>query len=130
MSSEYVKQRLAELKLARRKPEVKVRAQQLRRRAHALQGEPVPQEHCDCCGRNPRDARRGNESLCLDHDHATGAFRGWLCHSCNLGIGLLGDNADALRRALAYLERPVSSPAAPNSRLASVLASVKKLEPK
>lgn len=132
MSKSYVDDRLAELGLKRRerKAEVKARAYQLRRRENALQGAPVPQDHCDCCGRNPRESRRGNQSLCLDHDHVTGAFRGWLCHACNLGIGLLGDNADSLRRALAYLERPVKSPAAPNSRLAGILDSVKKLDPK
>lgn len=132
MTTEYVDKRLAELGLIRRerKVEVKARAHQLRRRELALQGSPVPQDMCDCCGRNPRDVRRGNQSLCLDHNHATGAFRGWLCHACNLGIGLLGDDAASLRRALTYLERPVSSPAAPSARLASALASVKKLDPK
>jgi Recombination endonuclease VII len=45
------------------------------------------------------------KSLCLDHDHVTGQFRGWLCHRCNAGIGLLGDNIASLRSAVAYLEK-------------------------
>ncbi len=32
------------------------------------------------------------KALCLDHCHTTGIFRGWLCSSCNRGLGLLGDN--------------------------------------
>ena len=47
----------------------------------------------------------------IDHDHACcpgqktcgDCVRGVLCSSCNTGIGLLGDTADALRRALQYL---------------------------
>jgi hypothetical protein len=41
----------------------------------------------------------------LDHDHTTGAFRGWLCRPCNLGLGRLGDDVAGVRRAIAYLER-------------------------
>jgi hypothetical protein len=41
----------------------------------------------------------------LDHDHTTGAFRGWLCTLCNLGLGKLGDDVAGVRRAIAYLER-------------------------
>jgi hypothetical protein len=41
----------------------------------------------------------------MDHDHGTGAFRGWLCTPCNAGIGLLGDNAEGVRRALQYLSK-------------------------
>jgi hypothetical protein len=41
----------------------------------------------------------------LDHDHATGAFRGWLCTLCNLGLGKLGDDVAGVRRAIAYLLR-------------------------
>jgi hypothetical protein len=41
----------------------------------------------------------------LDHDHVTGAFRGWLCRPCNLGLGRLGDDVAGVRRAIAYLER-------------------------
>jgi hypothetical protein len=31
-----------------------------------------------------------------------------LCSACNKGLGLLGDDAESLRRALEYLERPRS----------------------
>jgi len=56
-------------------------------------------EHCECCGKTNRRA------LALDHCHATGEFRGWLCDSCNMGLGKLGDTVEALERALAYLKR-------------------------
>jgi hypothetical protein len=59
-----------------------------------------PPDKCELCGRV--------ESLCLDHDHATQEFRGWLCRSCNTSLGGLGDSVDGLRRAIAYLERPRS----------------------
>ena len=52
---------------------------------------------CECCRKLPRSG------LNLDHDHATGEFRGWLCHSCNTGIGKLGDSVEGLEQALAYL---------------------------
>jgi hypothetical protein len=41
----------------------------------------------------------------IDHDHKTGRFRGFLCHRCNKGLGLLGDTAESIERALAYLRR-------------------------
>ena len=34
--------------------------------------------------------------LYLDHDHATGRFRGWLCNSCNLAFGYFGDNVEGM----------------------------------
>lgn len=61
---------------------------------------PEPQE-CENCGGTPN----GHGGLHLDHDHKTGAFRGWLCHSCNAGIGQLGDTIEGLERAVAYLRR-------------------------
>ena len=44
-----------------------------------------------------------DKPLVIVHDHATGDVRGLLCHSCNTGIGHLGDTAEGLQRALDYL---------------------------
>ena len=59
---------------------------------------PPPHSPCECCGRTP-------PSLSLDHDHNTGAFRGWLCKECNVGLGFLGDDEAGLERALMYLHQ-------------------------
>jgi len=68
-------------------------------------GQPEPTrkcpKRCECCGGKPNGIGR----LHLDHDHATGKFRGWICYSCNMGIGLLGDTLDSLRKAVNYLRR-------------------------
>lgn len=40
----------------------------------------------------------------IDHCHETDTFRGWLCHSCNRGIGNFADDIDMLRNAIKYLE--------------------------
>lgn len=63
---------------------------------------------CECCGGPPMN-RYGTPVFHLDHCHETGAFRGWLCNRCNLGIGNLGDNEAGLEAALAYLRKAKSS---------------------
>lgn len=40
----------------------------------------------------------------IDHDHVTQQVRGLLCMSCNVSIGRMKDDAEALRRAAKYLE--------------------------
>jgi hypothetical protein len=60
-------------------------------------GAGKPPELCELCKRAPAEH--------LDHDHRTGAFRGWLCRICNTGLGALGDDIEGLQRALAYLQR-------------------------
>jgi len=54
---------------------------------------------CDCCG------EPSNKSLVVDHCHNTLKFRGWLCASCNLGIGHLGDNIEGVEKAIAFLRK-------------------------
>ena len=65
---------------------------------------------CECCGRVSK--------LFLDHTHGSDEFRGWICRECNSGIGLLGESAVALRKALAYLETRSTQAAAPRSKAA------------
>lgn len=54
-------------------------------------------DYCEACGAGGR--------ICLDHDHKTGLFRGWLCDRCNRGIGFLNDDPGLLRTLAAYLDR-------------------------
>ena len=66
-----------------------------------------PPEQCEICERR--------RPVVCDHDHRTGAFRGWICARCNSGIGLLGDDVAGLRRAVAYLERSSAANSASRS---------------
>jgi hypothetical protein len=59
---------------------------------------PARPSACECCGEIPY-------KWCLDHDHQTNEFRGWLCDKCNTGIGKLGDNLDGLHKAVIYLQK-------------------------
>ena len=46
--------------------------------------------------------REGN--TVLDHCHETLKFRGWLCNSCNIGLGKLKDSIEMLERGIKYLK--------------------------
>ena len=41
----------------------------------------------------------------LDHCHHTDTFRGYMCRTCNAGIGLLHDDIEVLNRAVNYLTK-------------------------
>jgi hypothetical protein len=69
-----------------------------RRKLHKIFSAPPPGTPCECCDGVAR-------TLVLDHDHDTGAFRGWICRECNCGLGKFGDNVEGLRMACEYLER-------------------------
>ena len=56
---------------------------------------PPKPEFCECCGKIP-------VKWCLDHDHSTNKFRGWLCDKCNTAIGNLGDDMGGIVNALNY----------------------------
>lgn len=40
----------------------------------------------------------------LNHDHETGEPSGWICDSCNTGLGRFKDDPKILQRAIKYLE--------------------------
>jgi len=59
---------------------------------------PPKPEVCPICEKVPK-------KWVLDHDHETGLFRGWLCDSCNLALGLFGDQVKGLLKGIEYLQR-------------------------
>jgi hypothetical protein len=60
-------------------------------------------EGCEICGNAP---------AYFDHDHTSGAFRGWLCINCNTALGYAKDNPVVLRALADYLEQQVKEDAA------------------
>lgn len=67
---------------------------------------PYPEDNtCQCCGKDFRThPKRPRPYLSLDHDHVTMEFRGYICESCNTGVGKLGDTKEGLQVAMNYLE--------------------------
>jgi hypothetical protein len=60
---------------------------------------------CAICGEPETAIRRGRlRSLCVDHDHVTGAVRSLLCSRCNSAVGLMDDDPERLRIAAAYID--------------------------
>ena len=58
-------------------------------------------ENCLICGKTFNI----DFPACVDHDHKTGVVRGFLCASCNKGLGHFKESADVLERAIAYLNK-------------------------
>ena len=62
---------------------------------------PAP-ECCEACGIPFASTKKGS---CVDHNHQTGEFRGWLCNGCNLALGHLKDSIGRVLALCRYLER-------------------------
>ncbi len=54
-------------------------------------------DSCEVCGAIGK--------ICLDHDHKTNKFRGWLCTRCNVAIGMVKDNSETLIALSEYLKK-------------------------
>lgn len=46
-------------------------------------------------------------NLVKDHNHDNGKARGWLCDSCNTGLGRFKDNIELLEKAISYLKENI-----------------------
>jgi len=55
---------------------------------------------CEICG-----CYYATKSLALDHNHKTEKFRGWLCQTCNMGLGHFEDDPILLLKAIQYLRK-------------------------
>ncbi|MBI2851941.1 MAG: Hpy99I family type II restriction endonuclease [Chloroflexi bacterium] len=64
------------------------------------QNEPF---ECPICGK--RTIAGVTSKVVLDHNHRTGKVRGWVCDSCNTGIGRFKDDTEILKRAIEYIEK-------------------------
>ena len=47
----------------------------------------------------------GITKVVLDHCHKTGMVRGWICESCNTGIGRFDDDENVVMRAVDWLKK-------------------------
>lgn len=53
-------------------------------------------DKCEACGKGGK--------ICMDHNHKTSTFRGWLCDDCNLVLGRAKDDVNILKSLVQYLE--------------------------
>ena len=63
---------------------------------------------CPICEKNETQLQgiggKGRSVWCVDHDHDTDEFKGWLCHKCNRTLGGFYDDIGILTRALEYVK--------------------------
>jgi len=64
---------------------------------------------CSGCERPLKTIGRGKDKACIDHNHSTKKFRGFLCNMCNVALGQLGDDIEKVRGLLKYMERECES---------------------
>ena len=90
-------------------------ASKLSSKLKAENGSPPDDYECPICLRNystlmesswMKPTKHSKKTpWCLDHDHDTKKFRGWLCNSCNTILGHLNDDPKAFYRAILYLNK-------------------------
>jgi hypothetical protein len=70
-----------------------------------LKNNPKPNQEpfeCPICGK--RTIAGVTSKVDLHHDHRTGKVRGWICDSCNTGIGRFKDDTAVLKKAIQYVQ--------------------------
>lgn len=58
---------------------------------------------CQCCGKIIAASSKPH----IEHDHDTGKFRGIVCPSCNLIMGMAKDSIEHLNSVIRYLTTPL-----------------------
>lgn len=93
-----------------KRPECKSCNNKLSRDRKALKkiSPPIPADHkCPICEKQEEELKgRGGQNrpaFVLDHNHDSVNFRGYLCHSCNRGLGTF-HSVSLLASAIKYLE--------------------------
>ena len=84
--------------------------EKIRKELNKLYKKPLPESGycCPICTRTYEQIKNlGNRhgGWCIDHDHVTEKFRGFLCHDCNKALGFFKDNTKLLESAINYLKK-------------------------
>lgn len=58
---------------------------------------------CPIC--NKRTIAGVTSKVVLEHDHHTGKAGGWICDSCNTGLGRFKDDVELLKSAIEFLKK-------------------------
>ena len=70
--------------------------------------KPPAEFRCPICLKDETELQgiggKDRSVLCVDHDHDTDEFKGWLCHKCNRTLGGFYDDVNILARALEYVQ--------------------------
>ena len=61
---------------------------------------------CPICSK--RTIAGVTSKVVLEHDHRSGKVRGWVCDSCNTGIGRFKDDTELLKRAIRFIEKDIT----------------------
>lgn len=91
------------------RPECKDCCKRLAKERKVYSCIPVPEDYCcPICLRSEEQCKgsggKAAGAWCIDHDHETGEFRGWLCHACNRTLGNFHDDIQKMKRAIQYLQ--------------------------
>lgn len=71
---------------------------------------PYPEESycCPICNKSSDELRYKTQPdrkvWCLDHNHTTDKFRGYICFRCNIAVGQVKDDPDIAYRLFEYLK--------------------------
>jgi hypothetical protein len=80
--------------------------QKERKELKTISPEIPPNHICPICKKDESELKgrggKNNPSFVLDHSHDTKKFRGYICHSCNRGLGIFQDTT-ILKNAIEYL---------------------------
>lgn len=60
------------------------------------------EEQGSCCEACKRPLELWGRNMVIDHDHATGLFRGILCSSCNSFLGIVEENIERIQGLIEY----------------------------
>ena len=85
--------------------ECRNKSKQIRRHHRKNWGYPDEDYECPICGKKQEGKSRNGKAWAVDHCHKTDKVRGYLCPTCNSGMGLLNDDINLLEKSIEWLRK-------------------------